>query len=734
MGITAHGPEKAKIMLVGDKPTEADEKSGIPFSGLYGNVLNSMLEEAGIDRGECRVTYLDKGNGVEDISMEIASCGPNIVVPFGELAFQAVSGLKGIGDYRGSILERGGYKVIGCISPSTISKEWMYRPITLGDLKRVREQSEFPETRVAYKDLVVCYEFNQAIEELKLVEASEYAAFDIETESNQITAIGFSIRQGRAICIPFWFGDSGSLWTAEQERELWRCIRRILEEGRIKKIAHNAAYDIGELRRTLEINTKGLWLDTMAAFHVLQPEMPKGLGFLTSVYTDQPYYKYQLKSADMDTYFRYCAKDCVVTFEIAFKLENELREEGLEKFYGEYVHKLIEPLIAMEAKGVRYDNQGAITLRKEIKAKCKELQESLNKEVGYEINVGSNKQMCKWLYEELKLKVQMHKNKVTGKTNPSANEDALEKLSKIYDIPALGMVMELRRLSKLLSTYLDIQLDADKRIRCSYNITGTETGRLSSSQTLRGTGANLQNIPNGIIKQLFLSDDNKVLIDADLSQAEARVVAYLACDKRFIQVFEAGGDIHRKNASNIFGKKECEISHGERELAKRVVHASNYGMGPRTFANTAGIPEEQAKRLLNQYFAGYPRIKSWHMQIRDTLNKSRILTTPLGRRRIFYSRFSDSLVKEGLAFIPQSTVADIVNRALIALYNRGVDVLLQVHDSIVVQCDANCVEETIRIMREELERPVLVNGNSLSIPSGFKVGTSWGKMEKYSKK
>jgi len=289
----------------------------------------------------------------------------------------------------------------------------------------------------------------------------------------------------------------------------------------------------------------------------------------------------------------------------------------------------------------------------------------------------------------------------------------------------------MRGVSKILSTYLEVNLDDDKRIRCSYLIHGTETGRLSSRQTLRGTGTNLQNIPSGDIRRLFIADSGCVLINADLSQAEARVVAYLANETRLIRVFEGGGDIHRKNAANIFGCPEEEVTDEQRQLAKRVVHASNYGMGPRTFAKQIGCSEAEAKRLLNRYFATYPGIRNWHVAVADELRRKRQLTNPFGRKRVFFGRWGDSLTKEGLAFVPQSTVADIVNEAIIELDRAGYMVLLQVHDSLVVQVRTEALEEGVDRIRKALTKPIEINGRVLTIPVDVKVGKNWEDMEKW---
>jgi len=754
--VQAEGPEHAQIMLVGECPGATEEKQGKPFCGMAGKVLDGILQEVGLCRAQVRITNVVQrrpaGNnfGVfyekvgtkkqptaelleayERLKNEVVSCQPNVVVAMGAEALKALTGLDGIMLWRGSVLETPLGKVIPTVHPAAILRQWQFRPASVSDFKKVVEESVSPEFKRYEHTLIINPTFEEVLHEIEEARKAEWCAFDIEVESEQITCIGLSYALGRAVCIPFWFGASGSLWSADKESAIWGALRELLESDEPKKVAHNGSYDMEYLEHTVGIKPK-LHLDTMLAFHVLYPELPKGLDYLTSVYTRHPYYKYKRKTGDMDTYWRYNATDASLTYDIARQLEAELEDSGLRCFYDEYVHPLIEPLLCMQKRGVRFDGEKKNRVRAEYRVKLEQLRKELEAAVGHELNTASNKQMTEWLYGELKLPKKYKKRDDEVETL-TADEEALEELYAQTGNDALRIILEIRQLTKIYTTYLGVKLDEDKRIRCSYLITGTETGRLSSRATSRGTGTNLQNIPAGVVKELFLPDDGKVFINADLSQAEARVVAYLAGEERLIRIFEDGGDIHRRNAAVVFRKGEEEVTAEERQLAKRVIHASNYGMGPRTFAKTAGISEAEAKKLLNQYFATYPRIKVWHMAIQSKLRSSRVLTTPLGRRRIFFNRWGESVWKEGLAFIPQSTVADIVNKALVCLHSKGVELLLQVHDSVLVQCEDNpeVVERTIRTLRECMSVPVEINGRFLTIPVDFKVGYNWEEMKKW---
>jgi len=334
----------------------------------------------------------------------------------------------------------------------------------------------------------------------------------------------------------------------------------------------------------------------------------------------------------MMTFRKYSALDSIITYEIAEELEKELKDFGMWEFYREVSHPLIAPLFEMSLQGVKLDLDKMAEVRKLLKEEIATLQEQLDTLVGHPLNVYSNKQMKEFLYDELKLKTKYKNRKATRARTITADEQTIRELNRINNIPALDLILELIERRKLLSTYLEVKLDEDKRIRTSYLITGTETGRLASRATPKDTGTNLQNIPRGSFRNMFIPDEGKVFVSADLSQAddlsqaEARVVAYLAGDTRLISVFTMGGDIHKRNASNIFHKKEEEVTKEERTLAKRIVHASHYGMGPMNFARVVSIPLTEAKRLLNQYFATYPGLKLWHMKTQQELKRTRTVS------------------------------------------------------------------------------------------------------------
>jgi DNA polymerase-1 len=306
-----------------------------------------------------------------------------------------------------------------------VLRNWEFRPVALFDIQRAATQMKFPELTLRQRTLVTNPSYSEVIAELTRLKSSEYVSFDIETETDQITCVGFSDNPSWGICVPFWYGASGSLWSKDQELEIWDLIKSLLE-GPGKKIAQNAQYDCTMLADLMGIHVNNLWMDTMIAGHLCYPELPKGLDFLTSIYTDQPYYKDWIREGDMQKYWQYNCLDACCTYEVAFEVKKEL--EGLDMWgvYTNYLHKLIEPLMAMARRGVKIDLPLRKVAIKEYKDRITVLQTELDSLVGHELNVSSPKQMQKWLYEEIgfKPKYKRREKNGTSANTVTADEEA----------------------------------------------------------------------------------------------------------------------------------------------------------------------------------------------------------------------------------------------------------------------------------------------------------------------
>jgi DNA polymerase-1 len=534
------------------------------------------------------------------------------------------------------------------------------------------------------------------------------------------------------MCIPF-YGPEGHYFTEDEEVIIWELISKILSDPQISKFAQNGMFDFTFLLRTMSILTNNFTFDSMLAHHLCYAELPKGLDALVSYYTTHPYYKDEGKDwrnvSDYTRFWQYNCKDAAYVHELYPTLMNELESYGqLTEFW--FLMDLHTPLMEMQYRGIRTDRVGIQQLKEATDKAVVEMQKQLNEMAGKELNPNSSKQLQHYFYVEKKIKP--YTNRKTG--NWTTDDTALKRLSR-RGYEEATLIQSIRKYKKLSSTYLVNRADSDGRLRCSYNIAGTETGRLSSSSTLFGTGTNLQNQPPAI-KPYYHADDGYIMLEADEKQAEAVVVAYLAGDEKMIEGFESGVDVHTYNASNIFDVTMDQVMQDQRQLGKKVVHASNYDMGYKTFALQTELPEREAKLLLNAYHSRYPGLRRWHNSIREELTRSRRLLNLFGRHRLFLGMLNDHTFKAAYAFKPQSTVAEVLNRALVKitqaddLYERDFQLLGTVHDSLLNQFPATLDNALYIIPRlEELMTIQLTgkDGREFTIGIDFKIGYNWGR-------
>lgn len=729
------GSRNARIALIGEAPGAEEEKLGIPFVGGAGTILDGLLSDAGIRRRDC---YIDNvvpvrppGNNFklvpkdflakcqQEVRDRVKAIAPNVVVLLGNHPLEAFTGSKGIMSWRGSILRTlNGLKAIPTIHPAALMRDWSSRPLVLFDLERVREESASPEISLPNPVLKINPNFEEIRAALHEMQSADHLAFDIETYNGVPSCIGFSPRPGYAICIPFCRG-SKSLWTLSEEAQILRWIQSLLAHPHPKKIAQNIMFDASVLYTTLGIHIENFWMDTMVCHHCVYPELPKGLDTLCSIYTRHPYYKNIKDWGGSEALWRYNCLDATVTLECALAIHKEALELGVWGHYKRCVEPAIWPLATMQVKGTRIDVEMRSAAAAQTEREVKELEESFRTAAGKDVSLGSPKQLAEFLYDDLGFPKQY--SRITN--NVTVDADAIEALqARDPHSKVLQVILDYREKSRLLSTYLRSPLDDDKRSRCSYNVAGTTTGRISSSRSLAGTGGNLQNVPKGIARMVYVPDPGKIFVGADLSQAEARVVAALSHDPTYLRVFAEGGDIHTKMALVMF--KDA----AKRQLAKKVVHASNYGMGPQTFARNTKCSLAEAKAHLERFHATFPLVREWHARVRDQLRLDRTLSTPFGHRRLFMGRWDDSLFREAYAFVPQHTVGIALNIGLANLYYANlpdVDILLQIHDAIVFQCWLKDQEYVTQCANRAMVFPIDVEGETVTIPSSVKVGKNW---------
>ena len=483
----------------------------------------------------------------------------------------------------------------------------------------------------------------------------------------------------------------------------------------------------------------------------------------------------------------YCALDCTLTHEIWTKISEELDEDTR----GTYQFELnsLKPAMSMMLRGLKVDEEKVRNIKTPLKHNRLKLERMLHLFAravwGKDLNHNSPVQLKKLLYEELNLPpVVSYK---AGKQKISTDRAALEQLSETYPRakPFCYTILALRDIDKQLSVLASTR-DKDGRIRCSYNVAGTETGRWSSSESPWRTGTNLQNVTKDL-RAVFIPDTGQKMFYADLEQAESRAVAYLAGDENYINVCEST-DLHTEVVKMIWpnmgwsgdpkqdralADRPYYLHHSYRDICKRAGHGTNYGVTAHSLARQIKIKVSQATRFQLLYFGGvisleslerwhkqdskggfkelidqadklpgnmvkikgaFPGIKNWHQQIRLELNDKGSLSTPLGRRRQFWDRLSDnSTLRQAIAYVPQSTIGDLLNLGLYRVWNElaneGVEVLGQVHDAILGQCPIEKVDELMPKVLERMHNPLMVDGRKMVIPSSVEIGDTWKDMK-----
>jgi len=714
--------------------------------------------------------------------------GPNVLVALGATAMYILTGESRITKFRGSVLPCilvEGYKVYCMFHPSYVmrlmnepeerlfgdkkAQQQNALPLFLKDLERAQIQGETKE----YKRPERVFETNLGLwailgvlNELRNNPTMNVVSVDIETlrSSNGplVWCIGFSPYPEYAFVIPF-LRNGKFVWSIEEEARILRAISEVFLDEKIKKIFHNNLFDLSVLGRYYGLRCKsGSVEDTMFCFHATYPYLRKALNVLTSIYTWEPYYKddgkvWEGKRISDDAEFIYNARDCCVTREIWPQVERDAKEKGTWSGYRRSMD-IMPSLLRMQIRGVKINQVKKESLGVEFKNLADRAEKEIELETDQRVNIGSSNQVNRLLYGYMNLPIQYHLK--TGK--PTTDKDAVNRLLKKYPNPesqehiVLSKLSNYRKFSKLAETYTEMEVENDGRVRTSY--TFISTFRLSSSESLFGGGGNLQNIPTRTeegkhIRRLFIPDEGFVFLASDLSQAEARVVAWLSGDSRLIELFEEGLDVHWENGKIIFSlPKDLVYEANEeifsslvseahpmkffRQLAKTIVHATNYKMGPRMLQTIlireeVFFPEALCRQLLYTYRQNNPFLEKWHGEVMEQIRATRTLTTPLGRKREFRGRLNDNLFRSAIAFNPQSTVGEILELAIEDIHEDldYIEPLMNVHDEVVSQLEEENILRGIIDIRKRMERPLEIRGRVLTIPCDFKVGINWGDME-----
>lgn len=750
------GPtDSPPLALVGEAPGREEERRGAPFVGPSGFLLDQMLSAAGISRAQCYLTnvsnvrppnnnfgmfYSDKSKNSPTLELiahrkrlwaEMKAVNPKVIVAFGAEALKALAGRDKIGYERGKMIEvdlsdETAIRVLPTYHPAYVMRVYGERPVVELDLKKAYRQ--------ALKPFVPEMEFqiDSTLDEILdwFDRRLSPVSFDIETLGPCTRTLGFGWSPTEAISIPL-ISRGGHAWSAEDETLILQRLNTYLADPQIEKYIQNAPFDCTMIARELGFHVDGITLDTMYAHHLLYPELPKSLDFLSSIHTDFHLYWGKDKFATDESNARYNCYDCCATWISARAISRELAERHLLRFYNTRVHPVIFALTRMQNRGIRIDEPTKAIVRTETEAKLEAAKKVLATELGFELNPNSPKQVKELVYDRWNLPVQRKPNTKTITTD----DNALRALSRKFPVRSsvLNSILLCRQTRKLISSYIDAKL-FNGRALTSYGI--TVSGRITSGKTWDGYGGNLQNIPRGSFRRLYISDPGKTLIISDLKQAEYMVFVWDAPVHQLIHEYTTNPhfDVHRMNASLIYQIPEAGVSKEQRYTAKQGVYAGNYKIGALKMSRMYDMEFRQAKLILERYRAVRPELTLWWSKIEEQIKTTRTLTNPLGRQRIFFGRIDHELFRKAYNHYCQSTVADIINEAVVTLDAQGIEILLQVHDELVIQCDNADLYETIEIVRAAMEIPVSFSETDVPmvIPAEISYGPNWFEVKEYS--
>lgn len=591
----------------------------------------------------------------------------------------------------------------------------------LDEIKALRPDEE--ESALEYHTVMTEEDLDELIG--KIERADEFA-IDLETTSldpmkAEIVGISISVKPREAYYIPLYHSYIGAPELLPKKLVLEK-LRPYIESPGYGKIGQNIKYDLEVLWQS-GLKMQGLSFDTMLASYVLNPTASHDLTSLAMVHLNRTVTsidkligkgkdQISMSQVSVEDVSRYACEDAEVTYELKPVLEGKLREQGLESVFRDIEMPLVPILADMEMTGVKVDVDYLRGLSREMGEKLKELADRIYELAGEEFNIGSPKQLGRILFEKLKLP-----RKRRTKTGYSTNEQVLRSLAQLHDLPAL--VLEYRHFSTLKSTFVDNlpQLINHKtgRIHTDFNQAATATGRLSSSNP------NLQNIPvrseeGREIRRAFIpSQEGWVLLVADYSQIELRILAHITGDERLVDAFRKGLDIHSATASLIFDVPLDQVTPDMRRRAKTINFGIIYGMGAHRLSQELKISFNEARQFIESYFKTYPGIQSYlERTVKDALEKGYV-TTLLGRRRYIPELRSAKQVtaeygKRLAVNTPvQGSAADIIKLAMIRIYDylkssgKRAKMILQVHDELVFDLPEDEVDEMKDKVREIME-------------------------------
>ncbi|MFL1012440.1 DNA polymerase I [Flavisericum labens] len=561
--------------------------------------------------------------------------------------------------------------------------------------------------------------------------------FDTETTGiNPLTAelvgISFSWETGKGFYLPFPENKG-------EAQELIELLRPFFESESIEKIGQNLKYDIKVLAK-YNIEVKGKLFDTMLAHYLINADMRHNMDVLAETYLNYTPISIEsligkkgknqksMREVPLEQQTEYAVEDADITLQLKEHFQSELGAANTQTLFDDIEIPLLRVLSAMELEGVNLDKDFLNSLSEELNSDILTLEKNIYEAAGEEFNIASPKQLGVVLFEKMKL---VDKPKKTKTGQYSTAEDVLSYLAKDHEI--IQSILDFRGLSKLKSTYVDalpLQVNPEtKRIHTDYMQTVAATGRLSSNNP------NLQNIPirtergRQVRKAFVPRNEDYLLLAADYSQIELRIIAALSQEETMIEAFKHGEDIHASTASKVFNVAIEDVNREQRSNAKTVNFGIIYGVSAFGLSNQTNLSRSESKELIDTYYETYPKLKNYISKQVDFARDHGYVQTVLGRRRYLKDINSRNAVVRGAAErnavnAPiQGSAADIIKIAMINIHKKlsegdfKTKMLLQVHDELVFDVYKPELEEIKELVKTEME-----NAYKLDVPLDVDLG------------
>ena len=758
------GDPDAKIALIGEYPNVKECALKKPFSTSGSKILWDSLRNYGQNKATVYATNVIKchvssmaGVSVNELEQwkgalefEIRNL-PNleVIIAFGEIALLVLTGHKNITHHRGSVYyytKVNGKRIPIVMSATPLSTVYQTETAIIFSMdiskafKILNNEFDIPEI-----NCILNPTFEEAMDYMKqIAEVHKTFTIDIEWTNVEIACFGLGISPTEAMCINFR-DQRENRFTLEQEYKLLQCFVELCDREDTFVIAQNMNFDSHAMGFKDAAFFKGNF-DTMLGHHTLYPRLPHNLGFLTSQYTNHPYYK-DGKDAfkdggDIDLFWRYNCFDCAITFAVFLEVQKELKEQNMYDFFINHVMRMQPHLAFATVTGVKVDLEKKEILNKELTIDIEEKENALLKDIrehlkepNYSFNLNSPRQMQDFLFNKLGLQ---HQRK---SADVKVRDDLLEDKRTPLEVKTiLGQINAYATEKKFLSTYVNTNIDPDGRFRAEFKQAGVikAPGRLSSAKTLWGSGGNAQNQPHRAY-EMYLPDDDCVFIYFDLAQAEARYVAWDAQIESWMEDFERARldgkfDAHRSLASTMFNidYELVPISDMDengnvtiRFIAKRCRHGLNYRMHISRLAQTTGLSYGQAAQNYYLYHRTTPELKIWWSAIEREVRQNRAMFNSFGRRFIILEDLSKSdLMDSIIAYKPQSSIGDKTQRVWYQCHederwdHNQARIALNVHDALYAISTPRFAKTALSIMKKYAEEPIMVTptGTKKTLP------------------